>query len=51
MSISQPKFQLQTHGYHSLCKEGTTRLWTALPNVCKEANDINTFKLRVVDLI
>ncbi len=48
MPISQHKFQTQTHGYHSLRNEGT-RLWAALPNVCKEAKDISTFKRMVVD--
>ncbi len=50
MPISKPKFQTQTHGYHSLINEGT-RLWAALPNVCKEAKYINTFKHMVVDVI
>ncbi len=35
MPISQPKFQIQTHGYHSLRNEGTG-LWAALPNAWKE---------------
>ncbi len=48
--ISQPKFQTQTHGYHSLRNEGT-RLWAALSNTCKEAKDISTFKCMVVDFI
>ncbi len=42
MPISQPKFQTQTHGYHSLRNEGT-RLWAALPNACNKAKDISTF--------
>ncbi len=50
MPISQPKFQTQTHGYHSLRNEGP-RLWAALPNACKEAKDISTVKDMVVDLI
>ncbi len=50
MPISQPIFQTQTHGYHSLRNEGT-RLWAALPNACKEAKDISTFKRMVVDVI
>ncbi len=50
MPISKPKFQTQTHGYHSHINEGT-RLWAALPNVCKEAKYINTFKHMVVDVI
>ncbi len=50
MPISQPKFQTQTHGYHSLRNE-ETRLWADLPNVCKEAKDIGTFKRMVVDFI
>ncbi len=41
--ITQPKFNSQTHGYHSLRNEGT-RLWATLPNSLKEAKDINTFK-------
>ncbi len=39
MTISRPKFQTQTHGYHSLRNEGT-RLWAALPNAWKEAKDV-----------
>ncbi len=50
MPISQPKFQTQTQCYHSIRNEGT-RLWAALPNVCKEAKDIFTFKCMVVDFI
>ncbi len=50
MPISQLKFQTQTYGYHTLRNEGT-RLWTALPNACKEAKDINTFKRMVIDCI
>ncbi len=50
MPISQPKFQTQTHGYHSHRNEGT-RLWAALPNAYKEAKDISTFKRMVVDII
>ncbi len=50
MPISQPKFQTQTHGYHSLRNEGT-RLWAALPNACNETKDISTFKCTVVDFI
>ncbi len=41
--ITQPKLLSQTHGYHSLRQEGT-RLWDTLPNICKNANDVNTFK-------
>ncbi len=50
MPIGQPKFQTQTHGYNSLRNEGT-RLWAALINACKEAEDISTFKHMVVDFI
>ncbi len=50
MPISQPKFQTQTHGYHSLRNEGT-RLRAALPNACKDVKDISTFKRMVVDFI
>ncbi len=50
MPISQPKLQTQTHGYHSIRNEGTS-LWAALPNACKEAKDISTFKCMVVDFI
>ncbi len=50
MPISQPKFQNQTHIYHSLRNEGT-RLWAAMPNAYKEAKDISTFKGMVVDFI
>ncbi len=50
MPISQPKFQTQTQGYHSLRNEGS-RLWDALPNACKEAKNISTFKRMVVDFI
>ncbi len=50
MPISQPKFQTQTHVHHSFKNEGT-RLWAALPNACKEAKDITTFKCMVVDFI
>ncbi len=50
MPISQPKFQTQTHGDHSLWNEGT-RLRAAMPNACKEVKDINTFKRMVVDFI
>ncbi len=48
--INQSKFQTQTHCYHSPRNEGT-RLWNALPNSCKEAKDISTFKRMVVDFI
>ncbi len=52
MPINQPKFQTQTHGYHSLRNEGTIcRLWAALPNACKEAKYISIFKRMVVDFI
>ncbi len=34
--IAQPKFNSQTHGYHSLRNDGTC-LWATLPNICKEA--------------
>ncbi len=50
MPISKPKFQTQTHGYHSLRNEGS-RLWAALPYACKEVKDISTFKCMVVDFI
>ncbi len=50
MPISQLKFQTQTHVYYSLRNEGT-RLWATLPNACKEAKDIGTFKCKVVDFI
>ncbi len=50
MPISQPKFQTQTHGYHSL-RNKETRWWAALPNACKVAKDISTFKRMVVDFI
>ena len=48
--ITQPRFYTQTHGYHSLRNEGT-RLWAMLPNCCKEAKDIYTFKRMIVDYI
>ncbi len=48
--ITQPKFNSQTHGYHSLRNEGK-RLWATLPNSCKEAKDINTFKRMIVNYI
>ncbi len=48
--ITQPKFNSQTHGYHSLRNEGT-RLWATLPNSCNEAKDINTFKRMIVNYI
>ncbi len=48
--ITQPKFNSQTHVYHSLRNEGT-RLWATLPNSCKEAKDINTFKQMIVNYI
>ncbi len=41
--ITQTKFLSQTHGYHSLRQEGT-HLWDTLPNICKDAKDINAFK-------
>ncbi len=50
MHISQPKFQTQTHIYHSLRNE-RTRLWAALPNAYKEAKDISTFKHMVIDFV
>ncbi len=50
MPISQPKFRTQTHGYHLLRNEGT-RLWTALPNVYKEAKYISTFKCMIIGFI
>ncbi len=50
MPIGQAKFETQTHGYHSLRNEGTM-WWAALPNACKEAKDISTFKCMVVDFI
>ncbi len=40
--ITQPKFNSQTHGYHSLRNEGTC-LWATLPNSGNDAKDINTF--------
>ncbi len=46
--ITQPKFNSQTHGYHSLRNEGT-HLWATLPNSCKETKEINTFKQMIVD--
>ncbi len=48
--ITQPKFNSQTHSYHSLRNE-CTRLWATLPNSCKEAKDINTFKRMIVNYI
>ncbi len=42
-------FITQIHGYHSLRNEGT-RLLAALPNACKEAKDISTFKRMVADV-
>ncbi len=48
--ITQPKFNSQTHDYHSLRNEGT-RLWATLPNSCKEAKDINSFKRMIVNYI
>ncbi len=51
MPISQPKFQTQTHGYHSLRNEGTRLMWAALPNACKQSKDISTFKCMVADFI
>ncbi len=48
--ITQLKFNSQTHGYHSLRNEGTC-LWATLPNSCKEAKDINTFKRMIVNYI
>ncbi len=50
MHINQPKFQTPTDGYHSLRNEDT-RLWAALPNAHKEAEDKSTFKSMVVDFI
>ncbi len=41
---------LKTHGYHSLRNEGTC-LWATLPNSCKEAKDIDTFKRMIVNYI
>ncbi len=35
---------------HTLRNEGI-RLWAALPNACKEAKDISTFKCIGVDFI
>ncbi len=48
--ITQPKFNSQTHRYHSLRNEGT-RLWATLPNRCKEAKYISTFKRMFVNYI
>ncbi len=48
--ITQPKFNSQTHGYDSLRNEGT-RLWATLPNSCKEAKYINTFRRMIVNYI
>ncbi len=48
--ITQPKFLSQTHGYHSLRQEGTC-LWDTLPNICKDAKDVNAFKLMIVKYV
>ncbi len=48
--ITQPNFNSQTHGYHSLRNEGTGS-WATLPNSCKEAKDINTFKRMIINYI
>ncbi len=41
-------FNSQTHGYHSLRNE-VTCLWATLPNIFKEAKDINIFKRMIVN--
>ncbi len=48
--ITQPKFMSQTHGYHSLRQEGK-RLWHTLPNICKDATDVNVFKRMIVKYV
>ncbi len=48
--ITQPKLNSQTHGYHSL-RNKSTDLWATLPNSCKEAKYINTFKQMIVNYI
>ncbi len=40
----------QTHGYHSLRQESTC-LWDTLPNICKEAKDVNAFKRMIVKYV
>jgi hypothetical protein len=46
VSLAQPRFNTMTHGYHSLRQEGT-RLWESLPNSCRSAADLKTFKTLV----
>ncbi len=48
--ITQPKVLSQTHGYHSLRQEGT-RLWDTIPNICKDAKDVNAFKRMIVKYV
>ncbi len=48
MPISQPKFQTQTLGHHSLRNKGT-RLCAAMPNIFKETKTISTIKHMVAD--
>ncbi len=48
--ITQPKFLSQAQGYHSLRQDGIC-LWDKLPNIHKDAEDVNSLKQMIVKFV